>query len=211
MAHIDCQHEKVATGQVNSPASEDLDGLNLAVNMPEFEAEHFELKLVIFNTLNTLGQFGGSSNENVKQRLKSFLKICNSFKLPRFFNDVLKLKLFLYSLRDRAILWLNNLSPSLLQSWTELCHCFLARFSYNNMTENLRNKITSFRQEDDESIGLKYQIFYNSINTPTRMMFDASANGTLLDKPPREGLEILEKLAQNDYQHPTTRKSSMRR
>ncbi|KAK9018433.1 hypothetical protein V6N11_001409 [Hibiscus sabdariffa] len=54
-------------------------------------------------------------------------------------------------------------------------------------------------------------IFYNSVNTPTRMMLDASANDTLLDKPPREGLEILEKLAQNDYQHPTTRRGTMRR
>ncbi|KAK8656617.1 hypothetical protein V6N13_098562 [Hibiscus sabdariffa] len=54
-------------------------------------------------------------------------------------------------------------------------------------------------------------IFYNSVNTPTRMMLDASANGTLLDKPPREGLEILDKLAQNDYQHPTSRRGSTRR
>ncbi|KAK8670955.1 hypothetical protein V6N13_037567 [Hibiscus sabdariffa] len=54
-------------------------------------------------------------------------------------------------------------------------------------------------------------IFYNSVNISTRMMLDASANGTLLDKPPREGLVILEKLAQNDYQHPTTRRGSMRR
>ncbi|KAK8625746.1 hypothetical protein V6N13_056907 [Hibiscus sabdariffa] len=37
-------------------------------------------------------------------------------------------------------------------------------------------------------------------------MLDASANGTLLDKPPRESLEILNKLAQNDYQHPTSRR-----
>ncbi|KAK8547625.1 hypothetical protein V6N12_031759 [Hibiscus sabdariffa] len=51
-------------------------------------------------------------------------------------------------------------------------------------------------------------IFYNSVNTPARMMLDASANGTLLDKPPREGLEILDKLAQNDYQHPTSRRGS---
>ncbi|KAK8652154.1 hypothetical protein V6N13_061176 [Hibiscus sabdariffa] len=42
-------------------------------------------------------------------------------------------------------------------------------------------------------------------------MLDASANGTLLDKPPREGLETLEKLALNDYQHPTTRRRTMRR
>ncbi|KAL4311674.1 hypothetical protein GQ457_01G022920 [Hibiscus cannabinus] len=36
-------------------------------------------------------------------------------------------------------------------------------------------------------------IFYNSVNTPKIMMLDVSANGTLLDKPPRESLEILEK------------------
>ncbi|KAK8625864.1 hypothetical protein V6N13_057021 [Hibiscus sabdariffa] len=54
-------------------------------------------------------------------------------------------------------------------------------------------------------------IFYNSVNTTTRMMLDSSANGTLLDKPPREGLEFLEKLAQKDYQHPTTHRGNMRR
>ncbi|KAL4324452.1 hypothetical protein GQ457_11G024450 [Hibiscus cannabinus] len=100
------------------------------------------------------------------------------------------------------------------------------------MTDHLRNQITSFRQEDDEAMheaweryrdlfrrcpmhGLpewtQVSIFYNSVNTLTRMMLDASANGTLLDKPPRESLEILEKLAQNDYQHPTARRGSARR
>ncbi|KAK9008549.1 hypothetical protein V6N11_075438 [Hibiscus sabdariffa] len=54
-------------------------------------------------------------------------------------------------------------------------------------------------------------IFYNSVNTPTKMMLDASANVTLLDKSPRESLEILDKLAQNDYQHPTSRRGTTRR
>ncbi|KAK8574681.1 hypothetical protein V6N12_062370 [Hibiscus sabdariffa] len=54
-------------------------------------------------------------------------------------------------------------------------------------------------------------VFYNSVNTHTRMMLDAFANGSLLDKPPRESLEILEKLAQNDYQHPTTWRGNTRR
>ncbi|KAK8644701.1 hypothetical protein V6N13_124001 [Hibiscus sabdariffa] len=100
------------------------------------------------------------------------------------------------------------------------------------MTDHLRNQITSFRQEDDEAMheaweryrdlfrrcpmhGLpewtQVSIFYNSINTPTRMMLDAFANGTLLDKPPRESLEILDKLTQNDYQHPTSWRGTTRR
>ncbi|KAK9018432.1 hypothetical protein V6N11_001408 [Hibiscus sabdariffa] len=91
--------------------AEDLDGLNPTVTMPEFEAEHFELKPVMYNMLNTLGQFGGSHAENARQNLKSLLEICNSFKIHGVSNDVLKLKLFPYSLRDKAKDWLNNLPP----------------------------------------------------------------------------------------------------
>ncbi|KAL4362910.1 hypothetical protein GQ457_04G015550 [Hibiscus cannabinus] len=180
--------------------------------MPDFEAEHFELKPVMFNMLNTIGQFGGTPNENARQHLKSFLEICNSFKIHGVSNDVLKLKLFPYSLRDKAKTWLNNLQPGSLQSWTQLCRSFLAKFSYTNMTDHLRNQITSFRQEDDEAMheaweryidlfkrcpmhGLpewtQVSIFYNSVNTPMRMMLDASA--------------------QNDYQHPTFRRGNTRR
>ncbi|KAK8704758.1 hypothetical protein V6N13_048371 [Hibiscus sabdariffa] len=224
------QQQPVRT--VRDYLAEDLEALNPAVAIPEFEAEHFELKPVMFNMLNTLGQFGGSPAENAHQHLKSFLEICNSFKTHGVSNDVLKLKLFPYSLTDKAKAWLNNLPPGSLQSWTDLCRTFLGKFSYSNMTDHLHNQITSFRQEDDEAMheaweryrdlfrrcpmhGLpewtQVSIFYNSVNTPTRMMLDASANGTLLDKPPRESLEILDKLAQNDYQHPTSRRGTTRR
>ncbi|KAK8625865.1 hypothetical protein V6N13_057022 [Hibiscus sabdariffa] len=39
--------------------AEYLEGLNPVVTIPEFKAEHFELKPVMFSILNTLGQFGG--------------------------------------------------------------------------------------------------------------------------------------------------------
>ncbi|KAK8663329.1 hypothetical protein V6N13_083152 [Hibiscus sabdariffa] len=129
-----------------------MEGLNPAVTIPKFEAEHFELKPIMFNILNTLGQFGRSPTENARQHLKSFLEICNSLKIHGVSNDVLKLKLFPYSLRDKAKEWLNNIPPGSFQSWTKLCRRFLAKFSYNNMTDNLRNQITSFRQEDDEAM-----------------------------------------------------------
>ncbi|KAL4313503.1 hypothetical protein GQ457_01G023330 [Hibiscus cannabinus] len=97
----------------------------------------------MFNMLNTMGQFGGSPNENARQHVKYFLEICNSFKLSRVSNDVLKLKLFPYSVRDKAKSWLNNLPLCSLKSWVELCR-FLTRFNYNNMTDKLRNEIISF-------------------------------------------------------------------
>ncbi|KAK8544918.1 hypothetical protein V6N13_123226 [Hibiscus sabdariffa] len=144
------QQQPVRT--VRDHLAEDLEGLNPTVTIPEFEAEHFELKPIMFNMLNTLGQFGGSPAENARQHLKSFLEICNSFKIQGVSNDVLQLKLFPYSLRDKAKAWLNDLPPGSLQSWTELCRSFLAKFSYTNMTDHLRNHITSFRQVDDEAM-----------------------------------------------------------
>ncbi|KAL4324370.1 hypothetical protein GQ457_11G025460 [Hibiscus cannabinus] len=113
-------NQQLPARTVRDYLAEDLEGLNPAVTMPDFEAEHFELKPVVFNMLNTLGQFGGTPNENARHHLKSFLEICNSFKIHGVSNDVLKLKLFPYSLRDKAKTWLNNLQPGSLQSWTQL-------------------------------------------------------------------------------------------
>ncbi|KAK8535974.1 hypothetical protein V6N12_012637 [Hibiscus sabdariffa] len=73
--------------------AKDLDGLNPDVTIPKFEPEHFELKPVMFNMLNTLGQFDGSPAENARQHLKSFLEICNSFKIHGVSSDVLKAKI----------------------------------------------------------------------------------------------------------------------
>ncbi|KAL4282171.1 hypothetical protein GQ457_03G018410 [Hibiscus cannabinus] len=163
---------------------------------PEIQAAHFELKLVMFNMLNSIGQFGGSPHEDVE----------------------LKLKLFPYSLRDRARGWLSGVPAGSLESWTDLCRKFFMRYNPPNMHTQLINDIASFRQGDDESMyecwdrykGLlrkctnhgfqdwtQVVMFYNGVNAPTRMMLDASANGTLI--------------ANNDYQFPTARLGSGRR
>ncbi|KAK8632721.1 hypothetical protein V6N13_073104 [Hibiscus sabdariffa] len=94
------------------------------------------------------------------------------------------------------------------------------------MNTQLKNDIASFRHADDKSIyecrdrykGLlrkcsthgfqdwtQMVMFYNGVNAPTRMMLDASANGTLLDKSPAEEFDILDRIANNDYQFPSAR------
>ena len=54
-------------------------------------------------------------------------------------------------------------------------------------------------------------MFYNGVNAPTRMLLDASTNGTLLDKSPDEAFDILDRIAMNDYQFPSTRLGTGRR
>ncbi|KAA3483203.1 hypothetical protein EPI10_005395 [Gossypium australe] len=55
------------------------------------------------------------------------------------------------------------------------------------------------------------EMFYSGLNLHTRMVVDKFANGTLLDKSYNEVYEILERIANNDYQYPTTRVMTGRR
>ncbi|KAL4353488.1 hypothetical protein GQ457_06G010630 [Hibiscus cannabinus] len=210
----------------------DLGNLNLGIVTPKIQVAQFELKPVMFNMLNSIGQFGGSPHEDARQHLRSFIEVCDSFRQQGVHEDVLWLKLFPYSLRDRARLWFNSIPSGSVESWDDLCRNFIIRYSSTVMTDKLRNDITSFRQTDDESMyeawdrykelfrkcpmhgfneWTKVIMFYNGVNAPTRMMLDASANGTLLDKSAEEAVEILDRLANNDYQFPSTRRGMARR
>ncbi|KAK8619717.1 hypothetical protein V6N13_135998 [Hibiscus sabdariffa] len=168
-----------------------IDDLSPGIVAPEIQAPHFELKPVMFNMLNSIGQFGGSPREDARQQILAFL-----------------------------------------ESWADLCRSFLMRYNPPNMHTQLRNDIASFRQADDESVyecwdrykGLlrkcnnhgfqewtQVVMFYNGVNAPTRMMLDASANGTLLDKSPEEAFDILDRIAKNDYQFLASRLGPGRR
>ncbi|KAH9659726.1 mRNA-decapping enzyme-like protein [Citrus sinensis] len=52
---------------------------------------------------------------------------------------------------------------------------------------------------------LELETFYNGLNLNTRLMVDASANGALLYKSYTEDYEILERIANNNSQWPSTR------
>ncbi|KAL4388162.1 hypothetical protein GQ457_09G010440 [Hibiscus cannabinus] len=182
--------------------------------------------------LNSIGQFGGLTHEDARQHLRSFIEVCDSFRQQGVHENVLRLKLFPYSLRDKARAWFNSIPSGSVESWDDLCRNFIIGYSSTVLTDKLRNDITSFRQTDDESMyeawdrykelfrkcpmhgfneWTKVIMFYNGVNAPTRMMLDASANGTLLDKSAEEATEILDRLANNDYQFPSTRKGMTRR
>ncbi|KAL4378047.1 hypothetical protein GQ457_02G024520 [Hibiscus cannabinus] len=237
-----------AAGQVNPPLAvppvqarnrpirdhllPDLENLNPGIVTLEIQATQFELKPVMFNMLNSIGQFGGLTHEDARQHLRSFIEVCDSFRQQGVHEDVLRLKLFPYSLRDKSRAWFNSIPSGSVESWDDLCRNFIIRYSSTVLTDKLRNDITSFRQTDDESMyeawdrykelfrkcpmhgfneWTKVIMFYNGVNAPTRMMLDASANGTLLDKSAEEATEILDRLANNDYQFPSTRKGMTRR
>ncbi|KAK4263513.1 hypothetical protein QN277_028912 [Acacia crassicarpa] len=76
---------------------------------PTINAGHFEIKSVIIQMLNAAGQFGGLLSEDSHLHLKTFLEVCDSFVIPGIPSEAIQIKMFPFSLRDKAQKWLNNL------------------------------------------------------------------------------------------------------
>ena len=61
----------------------------------EVEAVNFELKPVMFQMLQTVGQFNGLPNEDHHLHIKLFLEVSDAFKIARATQDALRLIIFL--------------------------------------------------------------------------------------------------------------------
>ncbi|KAL5568112.1 hypothetical protein UlMin_024687 [Ulmus minor] len=171
---------------LNAFAQLNLDGLNSSILQPKIEALHFELKPVMFQMLQTAGQFSGLPTEDPHLHLRLFMEVADAFKINGVTNDILKLKLFPYSLRDRARAWLNSLPSDSITTWNDLAEKFLMKYFPPTKNAKLRNDITS-------------------------TIVDAASNGALMSKTYNEAYALLERMASNNYQWPTERVPAGRR
>ena len=65
--------------------------------------------------------------------------------------DAIRLRLFPFSLRDKAKVWLNSKAPNSFTTWT-VSQAFLSKYFPPCKTAKLRNDITSFVQFNGESL-----------------------------------------------------------
>ena len=66
-----------------------------------------------------LPTFHGMEGENPYTHIREFEEVCNTFKDTNQL-DLMKLKLFPFTLKDRAKIWLNSLRPRSIRNWTEM-------------------------------------------------------------------------------------------
>ena len=78
------------------------------VRQPSIEANYFELKSALI-TMVQQHQFTGHLYEDPNEYLGRFMKMANTVKLNGVRPDVIKLQLFLFSLRDMASTWFYSL------------------------------------------------------------------------------------------------------
>ena len=67
-----------------------------------------------------LPTFHGMESENPYSHMREFEEVCNTFKEETVTVDLMRLKLFPFTLKDKAKIWLNSLRPRSIRNWTEM-------------------------------------------------------------------------------------------
>ena len=73
-------------------------------------------------------QFFGTPNEDVASHLNVFVELCHMQKKKDVDNDIVKLKLFPFSLRDRAKIWFSSLPRSHIDSRDKCKDAFITKY-----------------------------------------------------------------------------------
>ena len=97
-------------------------------------------------------QYGGMPKDDSKIHIANFLEIYETFKYNGATNNAIRLRLFPFSLWDKAKSWLNSLPVGTITTWNDLDQKFLAKFFPLAKTTKMQNDITTFSQHDMESL-----------------------------------------------------------
>ena len=79
------------------------------IRKPAVHANQFELKPSYVDMIQNSVQFHGLPSEDPNLHIAYFLDICDMFIVNDVLDDAIRLRLFSFSLKDRAREWLNSL------------------------------------------------------------------------------------------------------
>ncbi|KAI5328130.1 hypothetical protein L3X38_027526 [Prunus dulcis] len=185
-------------------------------------ARNYELKS---SHLNMLPSFYGLPNEDPLTHIKDIFNVVSSFPLTGVTEEQLRMRVFPYTLKDKAKYWLNSLKPGSLMTWGAIQKKFLEKYFSTQKTDMLRDKIFLFAQQDDESfceawerfngllnqcphhgipLKLQMRMFHKGLTPSSHNIFTNFAGGSYKTKTPEETYELFEEIAM-ETQHTDTR------
>ena len=89
-------------------------------------------------------------SENPYTHIREFEELYNTFKEDTTIVDLMRLKPFPFTLKDKAKIWLNSLRLRTSRNWTEIQAEFLKNFFSTHKTNSLKRQISTFSANENE-------------------------------------------------------------
>ena len=195
---------------------------------PLTDTESCEINAALLN-LVMKDQFAGLPSEDATTHLNSFIDLCDMQNKKYVDNDIVKLKLFPFSLRDRAKAWFSSLPKNSIDSWNKCKDAFSSKYFPPAKITSLRNDIMNFKQLDHEHVAQAWgrmklmihncpthglnlwmiiQFFYAGLNFASRNLLDLAAGGTCMEITLGDATKLLDNIMVNYSQWHTERTSN---
>ncbi|CAL5204221.1 unnamed protein product [Lathyrus oleraceus] len=188
---------------------------------PVDEDVSFEIDPSLISLIMTSYQFGGLPSEDPNVHLQDFLLICSTTKCDGLCEDGLRLRLFPFSLKDKAMLWFRSLPARSITTWDQLVTKFRAKYFPLSRLMKTRIDIVEFAQFESESLyeakerfqdllrrcpdpdiadWFLPQIFFKGLTPANQSLLDVSLGGYLRKNKPTMAYDLLDEMTSTDFQ-----------
>ena len=116
--------------------------------------------------------FHGMESENPYTHIREFEEVCNTFKEDTTTVDLMRLKLFPFTLKDKAKIWLNSLRPRTIQNWTKMKAEFLKKFFSTHRTNSLKRQISTFSANENKKFYACWERYMEALDAYPYHGFD---------------------------------------
>ncbi|XP_058208166.1 uncharacterized protein LOC131321178 [Rhododendron vialii] len=164
-----------------------------------------------------ISEFRGRELEDPYVHIREFETIVSTFVTGPGQLDQARLKLFPFSLKDKAKQWFHSLKPRSLLTWADVQDVFTFKFFPVSRTMLLMDQIQNFKQKDGE-VFYKYwerykdllaavphhnipmylviNYFYLGCDGESKQLLDTMGSGDFMGKDPDAAWEFLDALAE---------------
>ena len=167
------------------------------------------------HVMSMLHIFHGKPSEDPYRHVDELSQVCEINKIHNVSADMMKMKLFLATLRDRAKDWFLKLGKE-FNTWTEMEEEFLRKYYSVGKTTSVRKAIREFTQGSIKIFHEAWerlrdltrecphhgvsnheltQIFHDWLGPQDRYLLDAASGSTFMSKFEDEAMELIEMVA----------------
>ena len=171
------------------------------------------------HVMSMLPIFHGKPSEDPHRHIDDLSQVCEINQIHNVLADVMKMKLFPATRRDRAKDWFLKLGKE-FTCWTEMEEEFLRKYYSVRKTTSVRKAMREFTQGSSETFHEAWerhrdlnrecphhrvsnheltQIFYDGLGLQDRYLLDAASGGTFMRKFEDEAMELIETVAENSH------------